>query len=91
MVCTQPFSLFTKEQPNGKLHPRRECVESAVNRKIPQSAFPLYQQAAKHRRVKAMLGGDFNLLYGNKNHMFRQTRNLTAWLVCRILDLPHPN
>lgn len=73
-----------------------QCIDSQVafwrgKCKEPQSAFPLYQQAAKHRRVKAMLGGDFNLLYGNKNHMFRQTRNLTAWLVCRILDLPHPN
>jgi len=42
--------------PNGRLHPRRDCVESPFDRKLPESAFPLRQQATKRRRVQAMLG-----------------------------------
>ena len=41
---------------NGKLHPRGECVKITFDRKLPESAFPLRQQAAKRRRVEAMLG-----------------------------------
>jgi hypothetical protein len=42
--------------PNGKVHLRRDCVEVTFERKLPESAFHLRQQAAKRRRVQAMLG-----------------------------------
>jgi hypothetical protein len=41
---------------NGRLHPRRDCVKVTFDRKLPESAFPRRQQAAKRRRVEAMLG-----------------------------------
>jgi len=41
---------------NERLHPRRACVEVTFARKLPESAFPLRQQAAKQRQLVTVGG-----------------------------------
>ena len=50
-----PRSFCRAAPPNDRLHPRRDCVEITFDRKLPESVFHLRQQAAKRRRVEAML------------------------------------